>query len=165
MEVEILVERIRSASWEKSWSYCYHSRYSKRNSCNVASLLPFFESIAMSIRLFLGLVAVIGHMYPVFASFKGGKAVATSGGVLLGIQLADLYYRSSHFFIVLKLTKMVSLTSMIVAVVCIYLFALFYYFWTGDFYLMILIWSFSVSSFFIDTVQILSESKQEPSQK
>src|SRR5690625_3154314 len=35
--------------------------------------------------LIVGAFAVIGHTYPVFAGFRGGKAVATSGGVLLGV--------------------------------------------------------------------------------
>ncbi|CAM5231131.1 Glycerol-3-phosphate acyltransferase [Lysinibacillus sphaericus] len=50
--------------------------------------------------LILGLVAVIGHMFPIFANFRGGKAVATSAGVLLGyswplfILLVASFYRN-----------------------------------------------------------------------
>lgn len=46
-------------------------------------VLPFFEQTNVH-PLIPGIIAVIGHMYPIFAHFKGGKAVATSGGVLLG---------------------------------------------------------------------------------
>ena len=48
----------------------------------LAAALPFlFQS---DLNLFLaGFFAVIGHTYPIFANFKGGKAVATSAGVLL----------------------------------------------------------------------------------
>ncbi|HEX5564801.1 MAG TPA: glycerol-3-phosphate 1-O-acyltransferase PlsY, partial [Sporosarcina sp.] len=46
-------------------------------------LLPSFGSAGIH-PLLLGVCAVIGHMFPIFANFKGGKAVATSGGVLLG---------------------------------------------------------------------------------
>ncbi len=34
----------------------------------------------------VGLAAMLGHVYPIFLGFRGGKAVATSGGVLLAIQ-------------------------------------------------------------------------------
>lgn len=36
---------------------------------------------------FVGLAAFIGHLYPIFFGFKGGKGVATSAGVLLGFDL------------------------------------------------------------------------------
>ena len=48
----------------------------------VASLVPILLASELH-PLFAGLAAVIGHIYPVFARFKGGKAVATSGGMLL----------------------------------------------------------------------------------
>ena len=35
--------------------------------------------------------AVIGHMFPIFAGFRGGKAVATSAGILLGYVTTSLY--------------------------------------------------------------------------
>lgn len=66
--------------------------------------------------LIAGVAAVIGHMFPVFARFKGGKAVATSGGVLL-------FYTTPMFFVIflvfmasLYVTKYVSLSSMVAAV-------------------------------------------------
>ena len=39
--------------------------------------LPVFSDTTLH-SLLLGLVAVIGHMFPIFANFRGGKAVATS---------------------------------------------------------------------------------------
>ncbi|WP_453996719.1 glycerol-3-phosphate 1-O-acyltransferase PlsY [Bacillus nitroreducens] len=69
--------------------------------------------------LLVGMVSVVGHMYPIFAGFKGGKAVATSGGVLLGYNPLLFITTLLCFFIFLKLTKMVSLSSMLVAIYCI----------------------------------------------
>lgn len=36
--------------------------------------------------ILVGLAAMLGHVYPIFMSFRGGKAVATSGGVMLAIE-------------------------------------------------------------------------------
>ena len=63
--------------------------------------------------LLIGLFAVIGHTYPVFAKFKGGKAVATSGGIILGIYPLLFLIMVGTFLLTLYLTKYVSLSSMI----------------------------------------------------
>ena len=78
--------------------------------------LAFFRKSSVH-PLIPGILAVVGHMYPLFARFKGGKAVATSGGVLLGYNWPVFVLVFVTFLIVLKITKMVSLTSMIVAIV------------------------------------------------
>lgn len=108
--------------------------------------LPLFTD-SMVHPLILGLVAVIGHMYPVFANFKGGKAVATSGGVLLAYNWPFFIIVLAAFFIVLKLTKMVSLTSMIVALIG-FLYSVIYYFWTADFYLLLMLSVFVIFIFY-----------------
>ena len=78
-------------------------------------LLPFFSDATIH-PLILGAIAVIGHMYPVFAGFRGGKAVATSAGVLLGYNWIFFVILLGLFFLLLKLTKMVSLTSILLAI-------------------------------------------------
>ena len=50
----------------------------------LAVLLPTFFGIQGISPMVFGLLAVLGHTFPIFAGFKGGKAVATSAGVLLG---------------------------------------------------------------------------------
>lgn len=79
-------------------------------------LLPYFTDTDVH-PLVLGVIAVIGHMYPIFANFKGGKAVATSGGVILGYHWPIFVLMLLCFFIILKLSKMVSFTSMVLAVI------------------------------------------------
>lgn len=66
--------------------------------------------------LWIGLAAVIGHTFPLFANFKGGKAVATSAGMLLGYNPLFFAVSASIFIVMLIITSMVSLTSMISAV-------------------------------------------------
>ncbi|WP_082234095.1 glycerol-3-phosphate 1-O-acyltransferase PlsY [Halobacillus massiliensis] len=81
----------------------------------LASALPFFMG-ADVIPLLIGIFAVVGHMYPIFAGFKGGKAVATSGGVILGVNPLVFAIMIATFFLLLYLTKYVSLSSMITGV-------------------------------------------------
>ena len=50
----------------------------------LAVLLPVWLGVTAVSPLIIGFFAIIGHVFPIFASFKGGKAVATSAGVLLG---------------------------------------------------------------------------------
>ena len=59
--------------------------------------------------------AMVGHCYPVFAKFNGGKAVATVGGFVLATSWLLTIVGMLVFFIVLKLKKYVSLGSMVAA--------------------------------------------------
>ena len=109
-------------------------------------LLPLYENTNVH-PLIPGILAVVGHMYPVFAHFKGGKAVATSGGVVLAYNWPVFVLVLITFFIVLKLTKMVSLTSMVVSVVG-FLYSIYYYFKTGDPYLTLMLGLFGLFIFY-----------------
>lgn len=84
----------------------------------VAVSLPLFFGSDMH-QLIAGIIAVVGHMYPIFAGFKGGKAVATSGGVLLGYAYPMFMIMFLIFFICLYITKYVSLSSIIAAIVSV----------------------------------------------
>src|SRR5699024_7577257 len=111
----------------------------------VASLLPLiFQQTEIHI-LIIGLFAVLGHTYPIFARFKGGKAVATSAGVVLaaspilfGVLIGSflLFFYISKYFIffgvlivyfllVLYISNYVSLasivTGLITTIVCLFL--------------------------------------------
>lgn len=85
-----------------------------------ATSLPFIFQVGSEVNpLVIGVFAVIGHMYPVFAKFKGGKAVATSGGMILGISPILFVIMIIAFLIVLYLSKYVSLASMVTGIIAI----------------------------------------------
>jgi acyl phosphate:glycerol-3-phosphate acyltransferase len=102
-----------------------------------ATVLPLFMVTDIH-PLILGVVAVIGHMFPIFAKFKGGKAVATSGGILLGYQWPLFLLAVAVLLITLKITKMVSLSSIILAVVSV-IYAIIYAINTGDYPFLIMV--------------------------
>ncbi len=89
-----------------------------------ATLLPLLAD-ADVYRLIIGLFAVLGHTYPIFARFKGGKAVATSAGIILGINPLLFAIMIATFLITLYISKYVSLSSMITGIVTIIVSSLF----------------------------------------
>jgi acyl phosphate:glycerol-3-phosphate acyltransferase len=88
--------------------------------------------------LIAGVAAVIGHMFPVFANFRGGKAVATSGGVLLGYVPVLFLLLLLVFFVCLFITKYVSLSSILTGI-----FSFVYSVFTGDIPLIIVVGALS----------------------
>lgn len=74
------------------------------------------ELLRTNLMIGLGLSAVIGHIFPIFASFKGGKGVATILGMLIAIQPVVAICCLGVFAIVLYLTRYVSLSSILAAI-------------------------------------------------
>ena len=77
--------------------------------------------------LWIASFAVLGHTFPLFASFKGGKAVATFAGMILAYQPLLLLYGLIIFLILLAITRMVSLTAMVTISLGVLLSLLFNY--------------------------------------
>lgn len=63
------------------------------------------------VRLLAGVAAVVGHMYPVWAKFRGGKGVNTSAGVLFALSPISMWITLAVFVIVLVSSRYVSLAS------------------------------------------------------
>jgi acyl phosphate:glycerol-3-phosphate acyltransferase len=64
----------------------------------------------------LGLAAVLGHIFPIWADFRGGKGVATLFGMILAIQPLVAICCVGVFLLVLYLTRFVSLSSILASV-------------------------------------------------
>ena len=67
----------------------------------------------INIQLLLGIAAMLGHIFPVYVGFKGGKGVATLFGVICAISFYPTLIMSGVFVVTLILTRYVSLSSMI----------------------------------------------------
>ncbi|MDA3865856.1 MAG: glycerol-3-phosphate 1-O-acyltransferase PlsY [Salinivirgaceae bacterium] len=67
------------------------------------------------VSIVAGLMAVIGHIYPVFAQFRGGKGVATMLGIILGIHPAAALLSLAVFAVTFLITQYVSAGSMMAA--------------------------------------------------
>lgn len=70
----------------------------------------------MLLKIILGVLAVIGHIFPVYVGFKGGKGVATLMGMVLAIHLEAALICLAIFIVVLLISRYVSLGSMIAAI-------------------------------------------------
>lgn len=82
--------------------------------------LPFanvspFDDFTL-VQIIAGIAAVIGHIWTVFAGFKGGKGIATALGMLLMIVTIDMLIALGVFFIVVTLSRYVSLGSIMGAI-------------------------------------------------
>ena len=85
----------------------------------LAFLLPFYvdnEFARTGFQIGLGLAAVIGHIFPVWADFRGGKGVATLFGLILGISPWSALGSVGVFLLVLYLTRFVSLSSILASI-------------------------------------------------
>lgn len=81
--------------------------------------LPYYltnELERTNFMMGLGLAAVVGHIFPVFANFKGGKGVATLLGMLIAVQPIIAVCCIGVFLFVLFLTRYVSLSSILGAI-------------------------------------------------
>lgn len=77
---------------------------------DVSLLSPevFFEN-----QLAFGIAAVIGHLFPIYTGFRGGKGIATMLGILIGLHPQAALFSLCVFVFVLLITRYVSLGSMI----------------------------------------------------
>ncbi len=75
-----------------------------------------YSDIWTLLRVLLVLAAVVGHLYPIFAGFRGGKGIATSLGGVLALHPGSALICIAVFFVVFLITRYVSLASLTAAV-------------------------------------------------
>ncbi len=87
---------------------------------SVMGLLPNFvevnENVLVSLKIVAVFAAIIGHILPVFAGFKGGKGVATLVGAIAALEPILVLCCFAVWFVVLAISHYVSLSSMIAGV-------------------------------------------------
>src|ERR1700712_329618 len=69
------------------------------------------HALLINYELALGIAAVMGHLFPVLAGFRGGKGIATLFGMVLAVNLPAGLFCVIVFIIVLLITRYVSLSS------------------------------------------------------
>jgi acyl phosphate:glycerol-3-phosphate acyltransferase len=83
----------------------------------IKGFIPVFLSLKLFDDLFFSLIcgflAVLGHCFPIYIKFKGGKGVATTVGVYLALSLPSLLILVFVFLAIIMITKYVSLGSLV----------------------------------------------------
>lgn len=83
----------------------------------LSSYLSLKFNLNPDIKYIAGLACIFGHCYPIFAEFRGGKAVSTSLGYFLCIEPLYAVVAVVVFLLVLKISKYVSLSSISTALI------------------------------------------------
>ena len=83
----------------------------------LSSYLSLKFNLNPNIKYIAGLACIFGHCYPIFAEFRGGKAVSTSLGYFLCIEPLYAVVAIVVFLLVLKISKYVSLSSISTALI------------------------------------------------
>lgn len=91
------------------WATYFICKYGLK-SFNLFMIPTYYAYIA-------GIGACLGHTFPLFASFHGGKAVACYAGLVISINWGLAILGALLYFIILKVTKYVSLTSIISTII------------------------------------------------
>lgn len=100
------------------------------------SFTQFSPEQFVGFRIILGIAAIIGHIFPVYINFKGGKGVATTVGVCIGLYPYAVMVTAVVFFLVFIITRFVSMASILSAVV--FPFVVIFVFNTESLFLKIL---------------------------
>ncbi len=90
-------------------------------------LVPILFASAIGLdqqqQAWIGLAAVIGHLYPLYFSFRGGKGVATTAGMLLGLYPPAALLALTVWGLTFNLTRISSLASLASVALCLPLLA------------------------------------------
>lgn len=80
------------------------------------ALFDFWE-VDPFLMIVCGIAAIVGHMFPLYANFDGGKGMATAAGMLCGIEPVSVGIAAVVFAVVMFSSRYVSLASLVTAFV------------------------------------------------
>jgi glycerol-3-phosphate acyltransferase PlsY len=84
---------------------------------NYVRLISNISSMSVELvfenQLAFGIAAVIGHLFPIYTGFRGGKGIATMLGLLIGLHFQAALFSFIIFIIIFIISKYVSLSSMV----------------------------------------------------
>lgn len=90
-------------------------------------LLPVLLAAALDLpveeQAWIALAAVLGHLYPLYFRFRGGKGVATAAGALLGLHPPTALLALAIWLVVFKMTRTSSLAALAALPLCLPLLA------------------------------------------
>ena len=81
-----------------------------------AFFFPMLGNVEPVYGVLFGFMAIIGHTFPIYLKFKGGKGVATSAGMLLGVAPVAIGVGLFFFIITVVISRYVSLASILAAI-------------------------------------------------
>lgn len=81
-----------------------------------AFIFPILGGFSPEYGVWFGLAAIVGHSFPVYLKFKGGKGVATSAGMLMGVAPVAVGVGFLCWVICLVASRYVSLASIVAAI-------------------------------------------------
>lgn len=82
-------------------------------------LLAASLGLALQQQAWIGLAAVVGHMYPLYFRFQGGKGVATAAGTLLALHPPSALVALLAWLLVFKLSRTSSLAALAALPICL----------------------------------------------
>ena len=83
----------------------------------IASLMPESALGAANLKMIAGIAAVVGHVFPVFLLFRGGKGVNTALGVMIMILPIETLIALLGFILIVVISRYISLGSVLAAVI------------------------------------------------
>ncbi len=74
------------------------------------------ENTKVLFQLLLGVMALTGHIFPIFAGFRGGKGIATLAGIIIALFPGTVLICTGIFFVIFVFTRIVSLGSILASI-------------------------------------------------
>jgi glycerol-3-phosphate acyltransferase PlsY len=86
------------------------------NYISFLTTIPQTVELVFETQLAFGIAAVIGHLFPVYTGFRGGKGIATLLGILIGLNPVAAFFSILVFVVVFISSKYVSLGSILASI-------------------------------------------------